>query len=45
MNIKEGSISFIDKKDKKLIMIWELNELMVGIILFLNGDEIFVYGK
>ncbi|MDA2381410.1 YncE family protein [Bacillus cereus] len=44
-NIKEGSISFIDKKDKKLITTWELNEPMAGITLLPNGDEILVYGK
>ncbi|PFI45524.1 40-residue YVTN family beta-propeller [Bacillus cereus] len=44
-NIKEGSISFIDKKSKKLITTWELNEPMAGIALLRNDEEILVYGK
>ncbi len=44
-NIKEGSLSFIDKHTKKLITTWELNEPMAGIALLPNGEDILVYGK
>ncbi|HDR7792360.1 TPA: YncE family protein [Bacillus luti] len=44
-NIKEGSISFIDKKTKKVITTWELNKPMAGIALLPNNEEILVYGK
>ena len=44
-NIKEGSISFVDKQTKKLITTWELNEPMAGIALLPNGEDILVYGK
>ncbi|MGE6537276.1 YncE family protein [Bacillus luti] len=44
-NIKEGSISFIDRQTKKLITTWELNEPMAGIALLPNREEILVYGK
>lgn len=44
-NIKEGSISFVDKQTKKLITTWELNEPMAGVALLPNGEDILVYGK
>ncbi|PEK97444.1 YncE family protein [Bacillus mycoides] len=44
-NIKEGSISFIDKKTKKLLTTWELNEPIAGVTLLPNGEEILAYGK
>ena len=44
-NIKEGSISFVDKQTKKLITTWELNEPMAGTLLLPNGEDILVYGK
>ena len=44
-NIKEGSISFVDKQTKKLITTWELNEPMAGIALLPNREEILIYGK
>ncbi|KFN03365.1 YncE family protein [Bacillus clarus] len=44
-NIKEGSVSFIDKKSKKRVAIWELNEPITGVTILPNGEDMLVYGK
>ncbi|MEH7456990.1 lipoprotein [Bacillus sp. JJ1127] len=44
-NIKEGSVSFIDKKSKKTLTTWELKEPITGIAMLPNGEDMLVYGK
>ncbi|YAR63950.1 YncE family protein [Bacillus cytotoxicus] len=44
-NIKEGDISFIDKKLKKVIASWEPQEPITGVTILPNGEDMLVYGK
>ncbi|MDG4657475.1 YncE family protein [Ectobacillus antri] len=44
-NIKEGSISFIDPKDDKLLTTWKINKAMMGTLLLPDGDTLLLYGK
>lgn len=44
-NIKEGSISFIDKKSKDVITTWELQEPITGVTMLPGGEEMLVYSK
>lgn len=44
-NIKEGSISFIDRELKKTLATWNLKEPITGITMLPGGEDMLVYGK